>query len=417
MSTFPLVPAHSLEFQGVGVARCPTIYSSLVRKKPWGSLLRVVKCNFARMSDSAYSLLRVWPLLSRWWKPIFQSLLLTAVVSTVVALLLPNEYKSTAVFYPTAPQTTNPDQIVAEGARLSPGGSAADLDRIITIGTSLPVAELVVHRFNLHKHYKMGAPGDDKVDQAVLDEFSSNLSIVQSERDAIELTFLDQDKRLAADIANTLVQIIDSINSQLTTENRRKVLDLYHTRYAFINRQYQLTRDSLVNSRQRYGVFGMDKESRYLVKEVVETETDLQQAEGEAAAGGGSAARVAGLRRALHNLTTAKGGNRLNLENYLAAADDVSTLYARFLNLQERLVRARAAYEDTEVSLRNRISSIYIVQKAYPALRKARPIRWLIVVGSVAVMFVLSVVVVSLLELLRPAAPVYSPRRQPEYAE
>ncbi|ALD21246.1 hypothetical protein [Hymenobacter sp. DG25A] len=369
------------------------------------------------MPDSSYSLLHLWPLLSRWKKPVLRALLLTLLVSTVVAFLLPNQYKSTAVFYPTAPQSTDPDQIVAEGAKLEPGGTAADLDRIITIGTSLPVAEQVVRKFNLKQHYGLGDDNTDKVHQAVLDKFSSNLSIIPSERDAIELTFIDQDKFLAAKVANTLVQIIDSINQQLTTENRRKVLALYQSRYAYLKTQYQLTRDSLVNSRKRYGVFGMDRESRYLAKEVVETETDLQRAEGEVAAGGGSAARVAGLRRALRNLTTAEGGNRINLENYLSAADDVSTLYARFLDLQERLVKARGAYEDTEVSLRNRISSIYTVQKAYPALRKSQPIRWLIVVGSVTVMLVLSVIAVSLLELTRTRVPEFSARREREYAE
>lgn len=349
------------------------------------------------MSARPYSLLGLWPIVHRWKNLLLAAVGLAAVVSMVVALLLPNIFKSTAVFYPTNPETTDPDRYVTpEGNKLEFTGRAEDLDRVITIGTSQPVAEYIIRKFELHKRYEMGTPGDELADQATLEEFNSNLNIVHTDRDAIELTFQDKDKHLAARIANELVSVIDSFNQQLSLDTRRQVLNLYRDRYNFVNKQYGQTRKALIEGRQRFGIFGMDRESRYLAKEIIETESDLRRAEAS-----GDAGKAAALRRALKSMTQADGGNLMNLESFVQGTDSLSTLYARFNDLQTRLVNAQSAYENAELALKGRISSLYIVQKAYPAARKAKPIRWLIVVSSVLITLVLSVIVITLLELYR----------------
>jgi uncharacterized protein involved in exopolysaccharide biosynthesis len=348
------------------------------------------------MSARPYSLLGLWPIVNRWKYLVLGAVALAAVVSVVVALSLPNIFKSTAVFYPTNPQTTDPDRIVTEGGKLELSGRTEDLDRVITIGNSQPVAEYIVHKFKLHEHYKVGARGDEMADQAAIDEFNGNLSIVHNDRDAIELTFQDQDKHLAARVANELVGVIDSFNQQLTRDNRRRVLELYHDRYAFVQKEYDRTRLALLAGRQRYGIHGLEMESRYLAKEIIETEVELRRAEAA-----GNAGKVAELRRALRGLTRADGGNVVNLENYVQGTDSMNTLYARFNDLQTRLIQARSAFENADLALKGRISSLYVVQKAYPAARKAKPVRWLIVASSVLITFALSVIVVTLLELYR----------------
>ncbi|WP_200793389.1 GumC domain-containing protein [Hymenobacter lapidiphilus] len=320
---------------------------------------------------------------------------LAGLISAGVALLLPNIYKSTAVFFPTDPQTTDPDRLV-EGGKLELGGRSEDLDRVITIGQSQPVAELLIREFNLYKHYKVGSPGNDVAENAVLKEFSANLRIVHNERDAIELTFQDTDKLLAANLANRLVEVIDSINQQLTLENRRGVLGLYKTRYDFLNTEFERTRRQVVQARRRYGIYGLEQQGRYMAREVVELESGLREAEGS-----GNSNRAAGLRRALSALTAPDGQNLINLDRYVQGADSLNLFTARLTNLQERLVNAQSQYETADLTLRAKISSLYLVQKAYPATRKSQPIRWLIVLGSMVLTLAASIVVITLLELFQ----------------
>lgn len=347
------------------------------------------------MSESSYSLLGLWPVINRWKKLVLAAVVAAAVLSVVVALLLPNIYRSTAVFFPTNPESTDPDRLV-DGGKLELGGRSEDLDRIITIGQSQPVAEQLIREFGLYKHYKAGEPGTDAVENAVLYEFSSNLSIVHNERDAIELTFEDKDKELAARLANRLVQVIDSINQQLTLENRRSVLGLYKLRFEFLQSEFEQSRQQLVQARRRYGIYGLEQQGRYMAREIITLESKLRQAEGS-----GNANQAAGARRALQGLTGAGGTNTINLERYVQGTDSMGLFVARLTDLQGRLVKARGDYETADLTLRAKISSLYIVQKAYPATRKSKPVRWLIVVGSVVVTLAISIVLITLLELYK----------------
>ncbi|MDQ2793527.1 MAG: hypothetical protein M3Y12_05905, partial [Bacteroidota bacterium] len=180
------------------------------------------------MSAPSFSLVGLGPIINRWKYFVAGAVALAAIVSIVVSLLMPNVYRSTAIFIPTNPQTADPDRLLDENVQLRGqlelSSRAEDLDRAITIGESLPVAELIIQKFKLYQHYKAGPAGNDNADNAVLSEFSSNLSLVHNEHDAIELSFADHDKHLAAAVANSLVHVIDSVNQQLTFENRRTVL-------------------------------------------------------------------------------------------------------------------------------------------------------------------------------------------------
>jgi len=307
---------------------------------------------------------------------------------------MPNIYSSTAIFLPTSPQSADPDRLV-EGSKLELGVRAEDLDRVLTIGQSLPLAEQMIKKFNLYEHYHAGQPGSDAVESYVLSEFNSSFSIVHNERDAIELTFQDRDKKLAANIANTMVTAIDSVNQQLTLINRRNVLELYRQRSGALGRSYAATRQRLEATRRRYGVFDLQYQGRYLGKAVIETEKELQIAEG------GGPGSVAGLRRALRGLTRADGGNVINLEGWTRGTDSVSLLASHLLDLQTRYVASQGAYEQAETSLHSRVSSLYLVQKAYPATRKSKPLRSAIVLGSVLATVALSVFLILLLELYR----------------
>jgi len=343
-------------------------------------------------------LVSLGPIINRWKYWVAGAVVLAAVVSIVVSLLMPNVYRSTAVFIPTNPQTADPDRVLEDNVtlrnKLELTGRAEDLDRVITIGESQPVAEAIIKKFDLYKHYKAGPAGDDNADNFVLSEFSSNLSIVHNERDAIELTFSDKDKNMAAAVANAMVYAIDTVNQQLTLENRRTVLNLYRTRYESLKSDFERSRTELLAARRRYGIFDLEMQGRYLAKQLVETEAALRKAE----ASGGD---VAGLRRAVRGLTRADLGNALNLEHFVNGTDSISMLSTRMGDLRNRLAAARANYETAEVSIKGRLSSIYQVQKAYPATKKFKPVRSLIVIMSVVFTFVLSVVAVALLELYR----------------
>lgn len=347
-------------------------------------------------------------IINRWKIQVITLTVLAAVISAVVSYLLPNEYKSTTVFYPTSLRAVDPDRII-EGEKIEVGATTEDIDRIITIGQSQPLAEYIINKFKLYRDYGIENMGDDASKQYVLDQFSANLIIVHNERDAIELTFFSKDKNRAAAVANEIVKHIDYMTQQLTLENREKVLAIFRNQYQVLEKEFFMIRDSLQKSRKQYGVIGTDKEARYLGKALIETETELIAAKGELEMltknGTNTDGRINSLKARIHGLEKAfgglknKNGNLLNLESYTAGTDVVYDLFAQFNDLSARHIKAKTAYQNAKLGIIGKISTIYVVQKAYPAMRKAKPIRWLIVAASTMLTFILAIIFVSLYEM------------------
>ncbi|HSI91687.1 MAG TPA: hypothetical protein VK927_11255, partial [Adhaeribacter sp.] len=181
-------------------------------------------------------------IINRWKYLVLGVTLMAAIISIVVAKMLPNEYKSTAIFLPLNFSSVDPDRIVA-GERLEIASTNEDIDRMITVGESHILADYIINKYDLYTHYGIDSTRDDANRQLVLEEFMSHYSIQQNPRDAIEVSYIDQDKDFAANVANDIVNYIDTLNQQLSFENRRKALALHKNNFDFIGKEYSALKD------------------------------------------------------------------------------------------------------------------------------------------------------------------------------
>ncbi|MBC7448170.1 MAG: hypothetical protein H7330_08940 [Hymenobacteraceae bacterium] len=340
----------------------------------------------------------------RWRRPILLTTVAASIVSAGIALRMPNIYPATTTFYATNLETSDPDQLSSGERKIVLLPEPADLDRAVNIGSSQPVADYIIARYHLAAHYHYDTARTPEARQSTRELFQERLSMQVSDRAAVELTFLDTDRDTAAAIANDLVTIIDSVSQHLMQPNRRRVLQLFETKYQLLDQAYTTTRDTLQHLRKRTGLYGLEREDRYLAKAIAETETALRAAR----AGGGG--RAAALQTALDGLLYRRpGSNTLTLESFAANRYRVNRLQSELEAIQGSLVKARDAYETARATLGGRVSNVYVVQPAFPVARKVQPVRWLIVLSSTVAAFVLVTLAALLLEYLRalggPAVP------------
>src|SRR5690349_14248512 len=144
------------------------------------------------MLTQTYSLTEVVDVIRRWRLPVLLATVAAAIISAIISLLLPNEYSSASVFLPTNLASTNPE-LLFEGQKVEVHSTSEDIDRIITIGESQLLAEKIIRKFNLYKNYGIDTVGNFNAREDALRTFSSNYSINQNSRDAIEVSFLDKD--------------------------------------------------------------------------------------------------------------------------------------------------------------------------------------------------------------------------------
>jgi uncharacterized protein involved in exopolysaccharide biosynthesis len=363
------------------------------------------------MLTQSHSLVGIIDVVRRWRLPVLLATLAALLISAVISLMLPNEYGSTAVFLPTNLASTN-TELLFEGQKVEVHSTSEDIDRIITIGESQLLAEQIINKFNLFKVYGIDTAGNINAREDAYRSFSSNYNITQNSRDAIEVSFMAKDPKLAAAVSNEIVNTIDRINQELTFENRKKVIDIYHQRYKLTHNDFRQAHDSLLKIRKRYGIYHQERQIWELTRQVAQAQADVSTAEGQLAEYSKHLsandpkivelkAKISGGKSAIQSLTKPGAGNFFNLEDFAVGADYSAELSAHYLELQTRMIGAKAQYETAKVALTGKVSTLYIVQKAIPPTRKAKPVRWLIVVTSTLFTFFACTILISLYEVYR----------------
>jgi len=55
-------------------------------------------------------------------------------------------------------------------------------------------------------------------------------------------------------------------------------------------------------------------------------------------------------------------------------------------------------YDQYKAILTNELTTMYVIEKAYPSEKKVKPIRWVVVLGSFLATLFLSIIVVAIIE-------------------
>lgn len=186
-------------------------------------------------------------LLARRWKLIFGVSLAAGVLAAGLSLLLPDYFASTVVFQPVNPNTLDRSIIFPGDSETKPlyvFGGPADIDRVLTLGTSTMMYNHLIETFGLYQHYDID-PGERLAAYKVVEELKSNYTIIKNARGAVEITVLDQDPQLAADMANEAYRFLDVANRELIMRNSERIYSVLEKERVDLFKRTEQLRDSL----------------------------------------------------------------------------------------------------------------------------------------------------------------------------
>ncbi|MEZ5014178.1 MAG: hypothetical protein R2794_07790 [Chitinophagales bacterium] len=189
------------------------------------------------------------------------------------------------------------------------------MDRILTLAYTSDIVDYIINKFHLIEHY-----GYDSTKTLARyntkKKFLKNYSAMETEHGAIEIAVWDQDKNLAVDMVNEVVQAIDDHNKDMILRDKRLVIDTFKNQVALKEENVTSLQDSIL---------------KLPASTPAETKMILD----------------AKLTSAVNDLTETK---QILEQNILSASTDFSTMH--------------------------------ITEAAYPAIRKDRPKRSIIVIGA-----------------------------------
>ncbi|MCA9728185.1 MAG: Wzz/FepE/Etk N-terminal domain-containing protein [Candidatus Eisenbacteria bacterium] len=362
--------------------------------------------------------------LLRWKRFIVINTGIVAVGSVVVALILPEWFRSTTSIFPPEEESLSMGSLSSLVAistlgvgRNTPQVFGSPSDVYASILRSRTVREGIIEQFDL-----MGAYKAENLDRAIL-AFASHVNIKVEADGILYVTVEDKDPQKAADMANAMVALLDRVNREKRATTGGRARAFVSGRLDQCRNDLAAAEDTLRVLSQRTGILEPEEQVRAIVRAGADLETQLLLKEVElgvleARVGPNHpdrevlAREVRSLRAKLDALDQGKPGagdagstdaNRFEIPladyplltmDYLRALREVKvqeTIY-------EFLVQQLEQYKIQET---RDTPTVYVLDPARPAIDKARPIRRWIVLASTGLAFALTVCIAAGLELLR----------------
>jgi tyrosine-protein kinase Etk/Wzc len=142
---------------------------------------------------------------------------IAGVVSTVVSFMMTPLYLSTAIVFPAATSTVSfSEQRNAKAAAMD-FGEEEQAEQLVQILQSSRIRNKIVDQFDLMKHYDIDTTDANK-HYLLMKEYEGHFAFIRTRYGSIQIDVLDRDPDLAAEMANKIVDLIDTIKNNMVAE-------------------------------------------------------------------------------------------------------------------------------------------------------------------------------------------------------
>lgn len=302
----------------------------------------------------------------KWRKPIMIASIVAFIISTTIAFLLAPQYKSVATIFPTRSFSVSKlliEQNIGNQEDYMQIGDDDDAEKLLQILNSDHLKAIVADKFNLWQRWKVEK--DKYAEHYLKLKWDNHVRYKRTDFNSIKVEVYDYTANGAAEIANSITDVVDDIKSEMTKDVAEKA-------YAVVKEEYENTiarMNALEDSLQILRGFG-----------ILDYKTDVE-------------AYTKSYAKALE-----KGNNSgaKALEEKLAALKKYGGAYNQISeNLRKYRFKfpvIKAKYDEAEVNVKKSLPFKFVVDKATPNEYKAKPVRWLIILLSTASAFALTIV-------------------------
>jgi uncharacterized protein involved in exopolysaccharide biosynthesis len=139
------------------------------------------------------------------------------VLSIVVSLLITPLYLSTAIVFPAASSTVSfSEQRNAKTASMD-FGEEEQAEQLVQILQSSKIRDRIVSTFKLMEHYDID-PTDQNKYYKLVKQYDGHFTFTRTRFGSIKIDVLDKDPKLAATMANSIVELIDSVKNEMVSQ-------------------------------------------------------------------------------------------------------------------------------------------------------------------------------------------------------
>lgn len=317
----------------------------------------------------------------KWRRPLGVITLAAIVLSFVFSspLFITPKFRSAVIMYPSASSSISKALLTERSGQrydILDFGQDSQTEHMLQILNSSRIRNRVVERFNLMNHY--GVEETHRYRQTRLQrEYENNISFRRTEFMAVRISVLDKDPQMAADIANYIAVLVDSVRNNMQKAVAVPGFHIVEQQYVQLQNEISIKQDSLSKLRE-LGVHEYESQSEMLNQQLaVEIARNNRPA-------------INALEEKL-DILSKYGGAYVSLRDQL-------------VNDNRQLSILKTRYEEARVDAEQQLPFKFVVEEAVKAEKKSYPIRWLIMVLSTIGALLAGVIAILLVENFREMA-------------
>ncbi len=334
---------------------------------------------------------------------------LLAIVWTM-PFFYPPEYKSSTIIYPTNPERFDLDNVFAEDPSVYVFGDSKGVEKLDNVANSEELEMFVVDSLNLWEVYGVDPNKSGSPKHYVLKNYNSKVQTLRVAGNGLEITAFDREPQLAADMVNLIVDRVDHTMRRMIQQNKSGILTAYRQGEARLGEQLLALADSILVLRKAYDVYHIERQTDAMLSLLYAKQSELAEAEAQvnyfrnrnANRFRESQAKVVGLSNQVKEMTEGKEEGRLTLEKFRTGYDRVrqlemlqDELAIELKNIQKKIINLERMDEIP-------FHTILITEQAQASDRKARPVRWIILVAVAFLSTLIAIVGLVLIDRFWP---------------
>ena len=298
-------------------------------------------------------------ILFRWKIHLAVIIVLTVVLAAILSgpMVITPLYKSYATVYPS---------------NVAPYSDENETEQMIEILNSGDVRDSVIHRFDLAHHWKIDS--NYKYFLTTLYwVWSQQVKIKKTPFEAVNIEVMDPDPRMACDMVNAIMEFY---NKKVRSMHKEKFYEVVVNYEVIVNekkRRIDSLRQRMQELGTKYGLMEYQAQTREVMRALLGT--------------GNQSGRYSEALKYKKNIEE-KGSEMLLLQSLVEAETEEFALF-------------KLDYDRALLDYNREYTHLNILTEPYVSDKKAYPIRWLIVVGSVIAVFLLSVIIIGIIERSR----------------
>ncbi len=327
-------------------------------------------------NSASFNSLNLLYFIYKWRKALIIITILAVVISSIVALTIPEKYKSTVILFPSTTSSISKALLTETSFKnedVLQFGAEDEAEQMLQILNSDEIRTRICEKYNLMKHYKIDST--DKFKRTKLyDEFQSNITFKRTEYMSVKIEVMDRNPDTAAIIANDIANLHDSIKIKIQRQIAKEAFKIVENEYLSKQKEVEILGDSLIKL-NKIGIYDVEKQTERLTEQY-----------------------AIAIRNNDARATKA-------LEEKLKVIADYGTPFAAIRDnvylQRKQLNLLKLKYDESKVDATEILPQKFVVSNAFPAEKKSYPIRWIIVVVSTIASLLMSIIGILLIENIR----------------